>query len=142
MNAVPVRVLFVCAENSSQSQMAEAWLRELAGDRFVVRSAGLRPRHLHPLATAVMQEVQVEIARQRGKGIDAVKRERFDVVVTLCAESESALPELPGSPTRVHRLVEDPTWIEDEFGADIEEFRKTRDAVRALVEALVRDLSS
>jgi arsenate reductase len=34
------KVLFVCTENSCRSQMAEGFLRHLAGDRFDILSAG------------------------------------------------------------------------------------------------------
>lgn len=37
-------VLFVCVHNAGRSQMAAGWLRELAGDRVEVRSAGSMPR--------------------------------------------------------------------------------------------------
>ncbi len=117
--------------------MAEGWLRHLGGDCFLARSVGPRPSHLHPLATAAMQEVEIDIASQRGKGFDALQSERFDVVVTLCEESAADLPALPGRPTVRHHPTDDPTWIEDEFGADINEFRKVRDALRDVVAALV-----
>ena len=87
-----------------------------------------------------MQESDVDIARQRGKGLDAVKSERFDIVVTLCDESAEALPRLPGGPAVRHDPMDDPTLIEDEFGANIDEFRKTRDAIRALTERLIAEL--
>ncbi len=137
MSARPHRVLFVCAENACQSQMAEGWLRALGGDAFLVRSAGVRPRHLHPLATRAMQEVGVDIAAQRGKGFDAVRHERFDVVVTLCGEAAGALPPFVGAPELRHAEIGDPTWLEDEHGHDIEEFRRVRLALRELVAALI-----
>jgi arsenate reductase len=34
-----VKVLFVCVHNSSRSQMAEAFLNQLAGDKFKAESA-------------------------------------------------------------------------------------------------------
>jgi hypothetical protein len=43
-------VLFVCTHNSARSQMAEAMLRDMAGDRFRVASAGMSPMLVHPLA--------------------------------------------------------------------------------------------
>ena len=139
MSPRPYRVLFVCRENSCQSQMAEGWMRALGGAGVMVRSAGTEPRHLHPLATAAMQEVGVDIAAQRGKGVDAVRHERFDLVVTLCDTAAGDLPPLRGTPPTRHRPVDDPTWIEDERGAVLDEFRRTRDALRAVVESLLAD---
>jgi protein-tyrosine-phosphatase len=37
------KVLFVCVHNSARSQMAEAFLKKLDGNRFEVESAGLEP---------------------------------------------------------------------------------------------------
>ena len=133
----PFRVLFLCVANSCQSQMAEGWLRHLGGDRFVARSAGTEPRHLHPLATRVMQEAGIDIGAQRGKGVEAVRREDFDLCVALSEAAGSACPEMPHVNRFETREVDDPTWLEEADGADIEAFRRLRDELRALVEEIV-----
>ena len=50
----PVRVLFLCSGNSARSQMAEALANERSGGVLEARSAGLRPKPLHPNAVRVM----------------------------------------------------------------------------------------
>ena len=48
------RVLFLCTGNSARSQMAEAFLRKYAGDRFEAHSAGLEPKGVNPFTIQVM----------------------------------------------------------------------------------------
>lgn len=120
--------------------MAEGWARHLGAAGVVVRSGGTEPRHLHPLATRVMQEAGVDIAGQRGKSVLPLARERFDLVVTLCEGAAAACPPLPRAARRVHRGFDDPAFLvvpgEDE---DIEAYRALRDEIRAFVEELLRD---
>jgi hypothetical protein len=59
------RVLFLCTHNSARSQMAEAFLRSLAGDRFEAASAGTEATRVHPLALRVMAEVGIDLSRRR-----------------------------------------------------------------------------
>ncbi len=55
------KVLFVCAHNSARSQMAEAFLKQLAGDRFDVESAGLEPGKINPVVVDVMKEAGIDL---------------------------------------------------------------------------------
>ena len=50
-------VLFICVHNSGRSQMAEAWLNALCGDRFAAESAGLEPCTINPIV--VMREAGI-----------------------------------------------------------------------------------
>jgi protein-tyrosine-phosphatase len=63
------KVLFLCTGNSARSQMAEAFLRDMAGDRFEALSAGITPRGLHPLAVEVMREIGIDISQQQSKDV-------------------------------------------------------------------------
>ena len=53
--AIKTKVLFLCTENSCRTQMAEAFLRDLAGDEFEIVSAGAEAGQLDPDAVAAMQ---------------------------------------------------------------------------------------
>ena len=72
------RVLVLCTHNSARSQMAEGLLRDLAGGRFEVMSAGTEATHVRPLAIRAMQEIGVDISGQESKTLARYLQEPFD----------------------------------------------------------------
>ncbi len=56
------KVLFLCTENSARSQMAEGYLRHVAGSRFEAMSAGIEPAGVNPLAVEAMAETGIDIS--------------------------------------------------------------------------------
>lgn len=136
----PTRVLFVCGQNSARSQMAEAWLDALGGDRFEAHSAGIEPAPINPLAVAVMAERGVDISRKRTKlvaeAVDelAAKGQQFDVVITVCSKAAGLCPFVPGVTVTERWSFDDPGTVS---GAPEEQLAKVR-AVRDEIEAAVR----
>jgi arsenate reductase len=126
------RVLFLCSHNSARSQMAEGFLRELAGDRFEVQSAGTRATRVHPLSISVMNEAGVDISRQRSKSVDDVG-EGWDVVVTVC---DSHCPIPPRSGMKLSWRFADPSLATGTDDEKLAAFRKVRDGIRARVQVL------
>lgn len=104
----PARVLFLCTHNSARSQIAEGMLRQAAGDRVLVASAGSEPTDLHPLAVEVMARRAIDIRRQSPKHVDTLAGERFDVVISLCDAVREVCPSFAGSPELVHWSLPDP----------------------------------
>lgn len=136
----PTRVLFVCGQNSARSQMAEAWLDALGGDRFEAHSAGIEPAPINPLAVAVMAESGIDISRKRTKlvaeAVDelAAKGQRFDVIITVCSKAAGLCPFVPGVSVTERWSFDDPGTVS---GAPDEQLAKVR-AVRDEIEAAVR----
>jgi len=122
----------MCSHNSARSQMAEGFLRALAGDRFEVQSAGTRATRVHPLAIAAMKEAGIDISRQRSKSVDEVG-EGWDVVVTVC---DSHCPIPPRSGMKLSWRFPDPSLAGGTDEEKLAEFRKIRDGIRARVKVL------
>ncbi|HNQ34635.1 MAG TPA: arsenate reductase ArsC [bacterium] len=132
------RVLFICVHNSARSQMAEAFLKHLAGDRFEVESAGLEPGILNPDAVEVMKEVGLDISRNRTKSVfELLKAGRsYDYVITVCDESRAGeCPIFPGpAASRCHWTFDDPSAFEGTGAEKLEKTRIVREAIRERLE--------
>lgn len=132
------RILFVCIHNSARSQMAEAFVNTLFGDRFEAHSAGLEPGRLNPVVVEAMRERGVDIGGNRTKGVDEMLRSplRFDVVVTVCDEaSAERCPVFPGGGERLHWGFPDPSALPGDAAQKLLGTRAIRDAIEAQVRA-------
>lgn len=127
-----LRVLFLCTHNSARSQMAEGLLRNLAGDRFEVFSAGTAATRVREEAISVMAEIGVDISGQESKTMERYLGEPFDYVITVCDDANEACPIFPGARERLHWSFPDPSRAEGKERLSV--FRKVRDEIRARIE--------
>ncbi len=123
------RVLFLCTGNSCRSQMAEGWLRHLAGRRFDVVSAGTKPAGLHPDAVRVMREAGVDIAEHRSKNVSEFLHQPFDLVITVCDSAKEACPYFPGEVQRLHWSFPDPAAARGTQEERLAVFRQVREQI-------------
>lgn len=131
-------VLILCTGNSARSQMAEGWLRHLAGDRFEVASAGTHPTTVNPLAIAVMRERGVDISTHRSKSMNEFLTQPFDYVITVCDDAAEACPIFPGPARRIHWSLPDPAAVQGGEDERLTAFRDVRDRLEARFEEFVR----
>ena len=130
------KILFICVHNSARSQMAEAFLKQMAGDRFEVESAGLEPGELNPVVVEVMKEVGIDISQNKTKSVfDFFKQgKQYDYVVTVCDESQAgACPVFPGKGERLHWGFADPSSFQGSREDRIAKTRKVRDQIEAKI---------
>lgn len=123
------KVLFLCTGNSCRSQMAEGWLRHLAGDRYEAASAGTQPAGLNPGAVEVMRELGIDIAAHQSKHLNQFLGVRFDHVITVCDRAREACPIFPGASSMLHWSFDDPAAAR---GSDEERravFKRVRDEI-------------
>ena len=128
------RVLFVCTHNSARSQMAEGLLRELAGERFEVMSAGTEATLVRPLAIRAMKEIGIDISGQESQTLEGYLGEPFDYVITVCDDANEACPFFPGAKKRLHWSFDDPSRAEGSEDERLAIFRRVRDEIRERIE--------
>ena len=129
------RVLFLCTGNSARSQMAEAFLRKYANDRFEVHSAGLEPKGLNPLTIRVMNEVGIDISAHTSKGVETyLGKMLFQYLVTVCDDADRNCPTVwPGVNQRMHWSFQDPAAFEGTEEEKLAKFREVRDLIEKKV---------
>ncbi|KUK43318.1 MAG: arsenate reductase ArsC [Methanothrix sp.] len=134
------KVLFLCTHNSARSQMAEGLLREMYGDRYQARSAGVEATAVDPRAVSVMEEVGVNISGHRSKSAEELGDVVFDLAVTVCDRAKQACPicstdlELPSRAPKarevVHKSFDDPAAASGSEEEQLRAFRRVRDEIK------------
>lgn len=131
-----VNILFVCVENAGRSQMAEAFFRKFASERFNVSSAGTIPSsQLNPIVIQVMKEIGIDMTNQMPKLLSSSMIKNSSKTVNMgCMDKESC-------PSLFVKDVLD--WnISDPKEKSIEEVRIIRDKIKSEVLNLIKSLEA
>jgi arsenate reductase len=126
-------VLFVCVENAGRSQLAAGIMRQLAGDRVLVRTAGSAPAGaVRKTVVTALDEIGVSLGEEFPKPLTDEAVRAADVVVTMgCGD---ACPVYPG-----RRYLD---WdLEDPVGKPLEKVRGIRDDIEVRVRKLLAELT-
>lgn len=123
-----MKVLFVCTENASRSQMAEGFFKSMS-KKHQSMSAGTKPaREINLRTVEVMKEAGIDLSKHRPKPLTPELLRRADRVITMGCADKEACP------------VGEDWGIEDPKGASLERFRRIRDEIRKKVDALVMEM--
>jgi arsenate reductase (thioredoxin) len=128
------KVLFLCTGNSVRSQMAEGLLREMAGERFEVLSAGTNPSGVNPLAIEAMQEIGIDISKHRSKNVKEFLGQPIEYVITVCDRAKEACPIFPGTYKFLSWSLDDPAAVTGTIDAKLKAFRHIRDEISRNIE--------
>jgi len=107
-------VLFLCADNSIISIMAEALLKRWGGRDFHAFSAGIAPAgEIHPLAVDLLHTYNVWDQALRSKSCNdflAPDAPSMDFVVTVGGQPPAGMPaRWPGRPQVIHWRITEPS---------------------------------
>jgi arsenate reductase (thioredoxin) len=123
------KVLFLCTGNSARSQMAEGYLRHVAGDEFEPLSAGIEPKGLNPLAVEAMNEIGIDISRQKSKDVRDFLGQAIPYVITVCDNAKARCPIFPRTYKFLHWGLEDPAEATGSHDEKLAVFRRVRDEI-------------
>ncbi|MBS0657925.1 MAG: arsenate reductase ArsC [Verrucomicrobia bacterium] len=138
----PERVLFVCIHNSARSQMAEAFLRHYAGDRFEVHSAGIEAGRMNPVVVEAMRLRGFDLSRAEAKPLSRYLEAgtAFRYVITVCDEtSAERCPVFPARTERLHWSFADPSALAGTSEEKLQRTCEIRDEIEARVRAWLGD---
>lgn len=132
-------VLFICSGNSARSIFAECILRDIAGDRFNVFSAGTRPgSQLNPVALQLLVTKGHDVTQLRSKDISEFHREgapQFDFVFTVCDQAANEdCAAWPGQPITGHWGVPDPVKVQGSVAEKALAFQEAYGALARRIE--------
>jgi len=125
-------VLVLCTGNSCRSQMAEGFLRRYRGDEFEAHSAGTEPKgEVHPLAVRVMNEIGIDISRQKPKPLGMyLGRLPVHHLLIVCDHANDTCPRIwPGAFTRDYFPFDDPAGFVGTEEETLDAFRRVRDEI-------------
>jgi arsenate reductase len=143
----PCRVLFICTGNCCRSQMAEALLRRLGGERFAAFSAGSNPAgYVHPLAVEAMRRMGISMDGQYSKSWDDFADTPMDIIITVCDSAASQVcPVWPGHPATAHWSLPDPSFMpgsdEERVEAALVVARQARQWIEKLIALPLQEMS-
>jgi len=128
------KILFVCVQNASRSQMAQGFAEAFGKGRVEAYSAGSHPSsQINPLVVEAMKEKGIDLSGRRPKGLNDLPPVGMDYLVTMGCEE--VCPPVPAK-----KIIE---WqIPDPKGKPIDEVRMIRDVLEAKVKMLLEEVDS
>jgi arsenate reductase len=123
------QVIFACVHSAGRSQMAAAFLNQLAGASARAVSAGTEPaERVHPEVVEVMREVGIDVSGAKPQKLtDDLAAESHMLITMGCGDQ---CPMVPG-------LRRDDWPLDDPKGKPVEAVRRIRDEIRLRVEKLI-----
>ena len=140
-----IKLLFVCVHNSGRSQIAEEYLKKIAGDRFEVESAGSKPTSLNPLVQKVMEEEGFDLSEKKTQSTwNLFKEGRFyNYIITVCDRAhEEECPLFPKPYVQLNWPYPDPESFTGTEEERLEQTRSLRDSIKTRINQFIKETTT
>lgn len=109
--------------------MAEAFLRKIGGERFIVFSAGIDPLPINYCTKKVMAELGYDLKDQYSKNYREYDGVKFDFAITLCDKAEMKCKNILHFKDSLHWSFKDPGPCRNRSVEEFEKYRTARDQI-------------
>jgi arsenate reductase len=133
------KVLVLCTGNSCRSQIAEAYLRNFAGDKAEIYSAGVETHGVNPRAIATMLEDGIDLSKHTSNNVEEYFNIDFDFVITVCDNAKERCPYFPTSALMFHQNFPDPAKAIGTETEILAQFRSVREMIKTFSLRFVSD---
>jgi protein-tyrosine-phosphatase len=136
LDAVDLKILFVCVENAGRSQMAEGFANHYGKGKLTASSAGVMlADRVNPLVIEVMKEKGIDISKNKPKLLTTEMAQEADKIITMGCSVEKICPA-----PLLKNVVD---WnLEDPKDKSIEEVRRIRDEIEKRVLKLISEIDN
>lgn len=124
------KVLVLCTGNSCRSQIAEGYLRQFAGGKAEIYSAGVETHGVNPRAIEIMKEDGIDISAHASNNIDEYRGIDLDFVITVCDNARERCPYFPSKAQKLHENFPDPAKAKGSETEIMAEFRQVRGLIK------------
>jgi len=133
------QVLVLCTGNSCRSQIAEAYLRNFAGDKAEIYSAGVETHGVNPRAIATMLEDGIDLSKHTSNNVEEYFNIDFDFVITVCDNAKERCPYFPTRALMFHQNFPDPAKAIGTETEILAQFRSVREMIKTFSLRFVSD---
>ena len=131
------RILVLCTGNSCRSQIAEGYLRQFAGDKAEIFSAGVETHGVNPRAIQIMNEDGIDISKQTSNNVSEYRDLDFQYVITVCDNAKERCPVFPSTAKQFHYNFPDPAKATGREEEIMDQFRKVREMIKGYCQEFV-----
>ena len=119
--------------------MAHGFADALLKDQFTSYSAGIESHGLNPSAVKVMEEVGIDISRNKSQTLNEFDHDQFDYVVAVCEHAAANCPEFSATTNVIMRKFDDPPKLAQHAETPEEAlsyYRQVRDEIENWIKSL------
>jgi arsenate reductase len=123
------RVLVLGKDNACRSPMMAALMKHISFNRIDVYSAGINPRKIDSLVLKVMQEIGIDISKEKSRAMNEFIHTKFDIIITTDPEAREISNKLLLGSTKIHKEFDDPRKIKGSSSDRENAYREMRDSM-------------